>query len=99
MNSSSERPEHDFIPSPSVQRVIDRIGENHEASAARFTSELFKLHPEYDEGSVEEFEIQETQFYGRMAPRSGLAMKFGIDVLTGVIDADYRGEFYACSLS
>lgn len=31
-------------------------------------------------------------FYGRMAPRSGLALKVGVDVLAGVIDADYRGE-------
>lgn len=31
-------------------------------------------------------------FYGRVAPRSGLATKNGIDVLAGVIDADYRGE-------
>jgi dUTP pyrophosphatase len=30
--------------------------------------------------------------YGRIAPRSGLAYKFGIDVLAGVIDFDYRGE-------
>jgi dUTP pyrophosphatase len=30
--------------------------------------------------------------YGRVAPRSGLATKQGIDVLAGVIDADYRGE-------
>lgn len=29
--------------------------------------------------------------YLRIAPRSGLAMKFGIDVLAGVIDPDYRG--------
>lgn len=30
--------------------------------------------------------------YGRVAPRSGLANRFGADVLAGVIDPDYRGE-------
>jgi dUTP pyrophosphatase len=30
--------------------------------------------------------------YGRVAPRSGLADKHGIDVLAGVIDPSYRGE-------
>jgi dUTP pyrophosphatase len=29
--------------------------------------------------------------YLRIAPRSGLAYKFGIDIGAGVIDADYRG--------
>jgi dUTP pyrophosphatase len=29
-------------------------------------------------------------YYGRIAPRSGLAFKSGIDVLAGVIDNDYR---------
>ena len=30
--------------------------------------------------------------YARIAPRSGLAVKHGIDVGAGVVDADYRGE-------
>ena len=31
-------------------------------------------------------------YYGRIASRSGLAYKSGIDVLAGVIDSDYRGD-------
>lgn len=30
--------------------------------------------------------------YGRIAPRSGLAVKHGVDVLAGVVDPDYTGE-------
>ena len=29
--------------------------------------------------------------YGRIAPRSGLAVRHGIDVLAGVVDSSYRG--------
>lgn len=31
-------------------------------------------------------------YYGRIAPRSGLALRYGIDVLAGVVDSSYRGE-------
>lgn len=31
-------------------------------------------------------------FYGRVAPRSGLAVRQGLDTMSGVIDSDYRGE-------
>jgi dihydrofolate reductase len=34
------------------------------------------------------------QFMGIIKPRSGLAVRYGIDVLAGVIDSGYRGQTY-----
>jgi deoxyuridine 5'-triphosphate nucleotidohydrolase len=31
---------------------------------------------------------------GRIAPRSGLALRYSVDVLAGIIDADYQGEVF-----
>jgi dUTP pyrophosphatase len=36
--------------------------------------------------------LPDREVYGRVAPRSGLAVNKGLDVLAGVIDASYRGE-------
>ena len=36
--------------------------------------------------------ISDCEVYWRVAPRSGLAVNKGLDVLAGVIDASYRGE-------
>jgi dUTP pyrophosphatase len=35
-------------------------------------------------------------YYGRIAPRSGLAVKYGIDVMAGVLDSTYRGPVKVC---
>ena len=31
-------------------------------------------------------------YYGRIAPRSGLAVRAGVDILAGVVDSGYRDE-------
>lgn len=36
------------------------------------------------------------RYVGLIWPRSGMAVKYGIDVFAGVIDAGYRGEVGVC---
>ena len=38
-------------------------------------------------------------FYGLIAPRSGLAVKNGIDVLGGIVDSGYSGEIMVCLIN
>lgn len=40
----------------------------------------------------EVIDFAEGNYYGRVAPRSGMAAKYGIDVFAGVVDNSYRGE-------
>jgi dUTP pyrophosphatase len=64
-----------------------------DAGADLFSTESLMIHPGERKtvGTGISMEIPEG-FYGRVAPRSGLAAKHGVDVLAGVVDSSYRGE-------
>jgi len=64
-----------------------------DAGADLFSTEAVMIHPGERKtvGTGISMEIPEG-LYGRVAPRSGLAAKHGIDVLAGVLDSSYRGE-------
>lgn len=59
-----------------------------------FSNEDHVLKPEewhgFSTGIASEFP---ENYFGRFAPKSGLAVKHGIDTLGGVIDNTYRGEW------
>jgi len=64
-----------------------------DAGADLSSTESVMIHPGERKtvGTGVAMEIPEG-FYGRVAPRSGLASKHGVDVLAGVVDSSYRGE-------
>lgn len=77
----------------SDKAVIPSKGSAGAAGYDLYTTESYELKP----GERKAFKTDIAMaipdgFYGRVAPRSGLAVKHGIDVLAGVIDSDYRGE-------
>jgi dUTP pyrophosphatase len=51
--------------------------------------------PSYLDNQIE----KPSEYYLRIAPRSGLAVKHSIDIGGGVIDADYRGEIKICFIN
>ena len=42
---------------------------------------------------------ESAKYYLRVAARSGLSVKYNIDIGAGVIDYDYRGEIFICFIN
>ncbi len=73
--------------------VLPHPGSPFAAGADLCTVEAFTLAPGERHAAPTGLAIEiPPGWYGRVAPRSGLAARHGIDTLAGVIDADYRGE-------
>lgn len=100
MNSISKwfyRTEADF-PNLKVVRLekdarIPARSNPTDAGADLFSTEAVMIHPGERKALCTGIAIEIPEgFYGRVAPRSGLAAKHGVDVLAGVVDSSYRGE-------
>ena len=77
----------------SDKAVIPSKGSVGAAGYDLYTTEAYELKPGERKAFKTDIALAIPEgFYGRVAPRSGLAVKHGIDVLAGVIDSDYRGE-------
>jgi dUTP pyrophosphatase len=77
----------------SDKAVIPNKGSVGAAGYDLYTTESYELKPGERKAFKTDIALAIPEgFYGRVAPRSGLAVKYGIDVLAGVIDSDYRGE-------
>lgn len=64
------------------------------AGADLYASEGVTIHPWCREmvSTGIAIELPASGVYARIAPRSGLAVRHGIDVLAGVVDPSYRGD-------
>jgi dUTP pyrophosphatase len=97
--SSAGAPKFDFTIK--VKRIhpaakLPARGTNWSAGADLCCLEAFTLGPR-ERKSVPTGLIVEIPpgWYGRVAPRSGLAARHGVDTLAGVVDPDFRGELTA----
>jgi len=73
--------------------IIPTRGSPHSAGYDLYSIEKYTLKPHERKLFKTGLAISIPQgMYGRIAPRSGLAFKQGIDVMAGVIDEDYRNE-------
>jgi dUTP pyrophosphatase len=95
-------PDSDSNPSERLQIKVKRLrsgaripfhASNRAAGADLYCAEGFTLQPGERKLVPTGLAVEIPRgFYGRIAPRSGLAIRHGIDTLAGVIDNDYRGE-------
>ncbi|NXO48033.1 DUT protein, partial [Aramus guarauna] len=100
--SPSKRQKGSVAGEPTARLRFTRLSENASApSRGSARAAGYDLYSAYDcvippmEKAVVKTDIQialPSGCYGRVAPRSGLAAKYFIDVGAGVIDEDYRGN-------
>ena len=77
----------------SVNATTPKKGTKYSAGHDLFSAYDYTLHAKSRKLVLTDIRIQmPRKCYGRIAPRSGLALNNGIDVLAGVIDQDYRGN-------
>lgn len=73
--------------------IIPTRGSTYSAGADLYADEYKDIHPGTRELISTGIAIKAPEnTYIRIAPRSGLAIKEGLDVLAGVVDSDYTGE-------
>ena len=84
----------------SNKAVVPSKGSVGAAGYDLYTTESYELKPGERKAFKTDISLAIPEgFCGRIAPRSGLAYKNGIDILAGVIDYDYRGVIYVCMIN